>query len=144
MEKVRLPSEKFDFSNEFDYPAVNQIFHIHAFFLQKYFASGPGKQDISSLVLEWTNQHGCGKDDKKNNRKTNCDFIIQYMIRDDLRDGINTQTQDFTDNKDNGTWVFFFRYVRGCLFYWYVCSWVFFSVFTWVLVPNILYCCLDF
>ena len=83
-------------------------------FLQKYFASGPGSGDISSLVLEWTNQHGCGKDDKKNNRKVNCDFIIQYRVDNELRDGINTQTQDFTDNKANGMFSLFVVFESYC------------------------------
>ncbi|MDP2438096.1 MAG: hypothetical protein Q8P67_20325, partial [archaeon] len=41
----------------------------------------------SILSVEWTNQHACGS-----NRKVRCEHILQYMCRDDLRDGTTTNT----------------------------------------------------
>ena len=44
----------------------------------------------------------------------NCDFIIQYRVDNELRDGINTQTQDFTDNKANGMFSLFVVFESYC------------------------------
>ncbi len=35
----------------------------------------------SKLKIEWTNQHSC------NDKVSNCEFILQYMCEDSLRDG---------------------------------------------------------
>ena len=32
------------------------------------------------MIVEWTNQHGCGGNDDTNPSKLNCDITIQYMI----------------------------------------------------------------
>lgn len=40
----------------------------------QYYASGPSKAEQSKLIVEWTNQHGCG-----GNPKTNCNLVVQMM-----------------------------------------------------------------
>ena len=77
------------------------------------------------MIVEWTNQHGCGGNDDTNPSKLNCDITIQYMIPepkyddayDDettepkskyvFRDGTSTSRQGFRlrrrrDNKSRG------------------------------------------
>ncbi|XP_067684974.1 protein DD3-3-like [Haliotis asinina] len=76
----------------------------------KYFQSGPVKTlqngaGESRLVLEWTNQHGCGGNEDDSPQKQNCALILQYLCQDDvdtptgsadtLRNGVKTQTQDY-------------------------------------------------
>ena len=79
---------------------------------QQYYASGPTTNEGTKLMVEWTNQHGCGED----HSKMNCNVVIQYMCqsngtdedyppsnsRDEetilkrvfyLRDGVSTDTQ---------------------------------------------------
>jgi len=69
----------------------------------------------SELSVEWTNQHGCGGNEKNDPHKLNCDIILQYMCQttdgaqggdgklkapqagvipgaESLRDGFTTQT----------------------------------------------------
>jgi len=74
---------------------------------QKYFQSG---RDVdTNLVIEWTNQHGCGGNENNDPHKLNCNIVIQYMVQDydgnqgvtqalrfeRLRNGRNTQTQNY-------------------------------------------------
>jgi len=81
----------------------------------KYFASGATAKDVSTLIVEWTNQHGCGGNDDTNPSKLNCDVTIQYMIPEPkydgaydtagkfmFRDGTNTNQQNFNANNRNG------------------------------------------
>ena len=55
----------------------------------------------SMLPIEWTNQHGCGAE----NNKLDCDVVLQIMFDDSsnridsLRDGVNTDTQEFNPNQ---------------------------------------------
>lgn len=42
-----------------------------------------GDQGKSFLTVEWTNQHGCGGDQKNLQQKQNCALILQYMCQDD-------------------------------------------------------------
>jgi len=48
--------------------------------LQKFFQSGRdgGRSD---LVVEWTNQHGCGGDEDDDPHKLNCNMVLQYMCQ---------------------------------------------------------------
>lgn len=47
---------------------------------QKYFQSG---RDVdTNLVIEWTNQHGCGGNENNDPHKLNCNIVIQYMVQD--------------------------------------------------------------
>jgi hypothetical protein len=39
----------------------------------------------SQLRLEWTNQHSC------NSKLSNCEFVLQYMCADSIRDGSDTR-----------------------------------------------------
>ena len=74
--------------------------------LQRHFQSGPSSGGKSTLLLEWTNQHGCGGNENTDPHKLNCNHVIQYMCqpqqggptddRDKLRNGANTNTQDFS------------------------------------------------
>lgn len=89
-----------------------RIYHM------QYYASGPTTNEGTKLMVEWTNQHGCGED----HSKMNCNVVIQYMCQsngtdedyphsngsDDekiikrvfyLRDGVSTDTQKFSDPK---------------------------------------------
>ena len=47
--------------------------------LQQYYASGPTDAEASKLIVEWTNQHGCGGN-KDSPHKTNCNIVIQVSI----------------------------------------------------------------
>lgn len=51
----------------------------------------------SKLKIEWTNQHSC------NNKISNCEFILQYMCDDSIRDGSDTRTIPENDNQCQGT-----------------------------------------
>ena len=50
-------------------------------FLQHYFQSGSAAGGTSSLVVEWTNQHGCGGDEDSDPHKLNCNIVLQYMCQ---------------------------------------------------------------
>ncbi|XP_078001277.1 protein DD3-3-like [Glandiceps talaboti] len=70
----------------------------------QYFQSS--SQAESELMLEWTNQHGCGGSEDTDPHKTNCNLVLQYMCQDDvnsakgtadtLRNGENTDTPQHT------------------------------------------------
>lgn len=59
------------------------------------------------MSTEWTDQHGCGGSEDSDPTKQNCDLILQYMCQpktdykdsdlDRLRDGLTTETQDYTE-----------------------------------------------
>ena len=57
----------------------------------------------SSLLLEWTNDMGCGTNDGGDNAqdRVNCNAVVQYMCRppnddlDDMRDGFSHRTQGY-------------------------------------------------
>ncbi|XP_072025685.1 LOW QUALITY PROTEIN: protein DD3-3-like [Amphiura filiformis] len=80
----------------------------------EYFMSGNYKQytdgeGVSQLVIEWTNQHGCGGNEDSDPHKLNCNMVIQYLCHEDnlgaadtdrLRDGTSTDTQKHTRIKD--------------------------------------------
>jgi len=84
----------------------------------EYFMSGANSGDLSKLLVEWTNQHGCGGNEDNNPHKLNCNLVIQYMVEDTandaaydasntkykMRDGVTTNTQNFnaagSRNKD--------------------------------------------
>ena len=44
----------------------------------------------SQLMVEWTNQHGCGPDSKQ--RNVHCELILQYTCGEQVRDGLTTGT----------------------------------------------------
>ena len=50
-------------------------------FFQKYFQSGADSKAVSELLLEWTNQHGCGGDVNTDPHKQNCNIVLQYMCQ---------------------------------------------------------------
>lgn len=63
----------------------------------RYFQSGPTGQGKSHLRVEWTNQHGCGKNTADDPIKVNCQMVLQYMCQPDdanlapadkIRDGV--------------------------------------------------------
>ena len=75
------------------------------------------------MIVEWTNQHGCGGNDDTNPSKLNCDITIQYMIPEPkydnaytetgkfmFRDGTSTNTQDFNNNNPNRNNGIFFNF----------------------------------
>jgi hypothetical protein len=58
------------------------------------------------LKIEYTQQHGCGGRSTVDTLKTNCVNVLQYMCQDAntdtndldlLRDGINTNQQDYSN-----------------------------------------------
>ena len=71
----------------------------------KYFQSGSA--GASYLKVEWTDQHGCGGNENTDPTKQNCMLALQYMCQpatdyasdnlDRVRDGLNTQTQDYSN-----------------------------------------------
>jgi len=72
----------------------------------KYFQSGP--DSTSELVIEWTNQHGCGVNDIKNPNKLNCQILLQFMCQDEgteetekLRDGTDSNDLQFNSGNQN-------------------------------------------
>ena len=50
--------------------------------LQKYFQSGDSAGQESELLIEWTNQHGCGGNQDNDPHKLNCNLVLQYMVLD--------------------------------------------------------------
>jgi hypothetical protein len=86
----------------------------------EYFMSGVNSGDITKMLIEWTNQHGCGGNEDNNPHKLNCNLVVQYMTEDaakaakdvaytdaakyKMRDGLNTNQQNFnaaaSQNKD--------------------------------------------
>ena len=36
----------------------------------------------TNLLIEWTNQHGCGGNEDNDPHKLNCNIVIQYMVQD--------------------------------------------------------------
>jgi hypothetical protein len=44
----------------------------------------------SQLMVEWTNQHGCGPDSKQ--RNVHCELVLQYTCGDQIRDGLTTES----------------------------------------------------
>ncbi|KAL4227006.1 hypothetical protein ACF0H5_014982 [Mactra antiquata] len=76
-----------------------------------YFQSGPNVnrktlQGGSQLVIEWTNQHGCGGNEDTDPQKQNCNMVLQYMCEDavenipplkqQMKDGTSTNTMEYT------------------------------------------------
>uniref|UniRef100_H2Z107 Uncharacterized protein n=1 Tax=Ciona savignyi TaxID=51511 RepID=H2Z107_CIOSA len=66
----------------------------------------------SELVVEWTNQHGCGGNEDTNPHKLNCNFVLQFMCQDDnpaaapddsitIRNGQATNTQSYNKPSAN-------------------------------------------
>jgi hypothetical protein len=89
----------------------------------QYYASGPTEDEASKLIVEWTNQHGCGGN-ADSPHKTNCNIVIQMMCMsngteenypegtgDDedsimernlyIREGVNTNTQNYDQPNTN-------------------------------------------
>lgn len=44
----------------------------------------------SQLMVEWTNQHGCGPDSKQ--RNVHCELVLQYTCGEQVRDGLTTES----------------------------------------------------
>ena len=76
----------------------------------KYFQSGADAEtDRSELLIEWTNQHGCGVNEADNPNKLNCQILLQFMCCDEdrcddrdvegdvLRDGTNLQDLQYQE-----------------------------------------------
>ena len=62
------------------------------------------------MKIEYTQQHGCGGRSTVDTLKTNCVNVLQYMCQDAntdsndlnlLRDGINTNQQDYSNANAN-------------------------------------------
>jgi len=71
-------------------------------FRMKYFMSE--EANPTYFPVEWTNQHGCGKNTAGDPNKLNCNMVLQFMCTpedgttekaDQLRDGTTTQRQGF-------------------------------------------------
>lgn len=58
------------------------LYHLLSISLQKYFQSGSNAGQDSTLVVEWTNQHGCGGREGDDSHKLNCNLVLQYMVQD--------------------------------------------------------------
>jgi plastocyanin len=63
----------------------------------------------SKLQVQWTNQHGCGGNEKDNSNKLNCNMVLQFACNTDatqlqpalkvmLKDGRNTNAPDTSDS----------------------------------------------
>jgi len=65
----------------------------------------------SQLHLEWTNQHGCGGNEKNDTQKMNCNMVIQYacdqtidgILDVEIKDGGNTNTPGEPNALNDGT-----------------------------------------
>ena len=57
---------------------------VNGLTFQKYWQSGESAD--TNLVIEWTNQHGCGGNEDNDPHKLNCNIVIQYMVIDYDRD----------------------------------------------------------
>jgi len=101
--------------DRYDGPAGNdesKQYHMEYFMSSRLLNSGQG---ISTLAIEWTNQHGCGGDEDSNPNKLNCNMVFQYMCEPDadvsgasdivkksqMRDGTTTNRQNYR-NAPNG------------------------------------------
>ena len=71
---------------------MQQPWYTGYHFLQHYFQSGNASDGISNLVVEWTNQHGCGGDEDNDPHKLNCNLVLQYMCQP----GDETDTRKFS------------------------------------------------
>lgn len=71
------------------FTSENQIYYM------KYFQSGSTEGEDTTLLIEWTNQHGCGGNQDTDPHKLNCNLVLQYMVQD--YDGTS---QDVTDTND--------------------------------------------
>ena len=61
----------------------------------QYYASGGNSKEDSKLLVEWTNQHGCGESEKNN-----CNVVIQYMCQS------NGTDEDYPSSSRRGEeWV---------------------------------------
>ena len=66
---------------------------------------------VSSLKVEWTNQHGCGGNEDDNPNKLNCHIVLQFMnepvassaanSRFSMKDGTTTQRQNYQQPQSN-------------------------------------------
>ena len=65
----------------------------------RFFQSG-SKGGKSQIRVELTAQHGCGGDDSTSSdqSKLNCAIVVQYACSEQFRDGLNTNTQPYTEN----------------------------------------------
>ncbi|XP_045164197.2 protein DD3-3-like isoform X2 [Mercenaria mercenaria] len=76
-----------------------------------YFQSGPSANKATGeggtqLVMEWTNQHGCGGNEDTDPQKQNCNMVLQFMcedakenipaLKEQMRDGTSTSTMEYT------------------------------------------------
>lgn len=91
-------------------------------YAMQFYASGPTAEEASKMVVEWTNQHGCGKQDSPH--KTNCNLVLQMMCQSQgsesdyptgqgngatdvternfyMRDGTTTNTQNYNQPNVN-------------------------------------------
>nr|XP_039273175.1 protein DD3-3-like [Styela clava] len=87
----------------------------------EYFQSSanvrPGTDSLSGrseLVVQWTNQHGCGGNEDTDPHKLNCNIVLQYLCQDDvdsaalddgftLRNGISTDSQNYNNIASTST-----------------------------------------
>lgn len=80
--------------------------------------SGNGNNDVTELIVEWTNQHGCGDNDRRfDPSKLNCNIVIQYMeqdasmntnSKDRMRDGTTTNQQAYSNIPGESRFRFYF------------------------------------
>uniref|UniRef100_A0A0L8HLP4 Protein DD3-3 n=1 Tax=Octopus bimaculoides TaxID=37653 RepID=A0A0L8HLP4_OCTBM len=88
---------------------ANRLFDSQKYFQSASISRTDPKKGNTFLKLEWVNQHGCGVDDEMDPNKKRCNLVLQYMCQkmnpddklDTLRDGVNTNKQNFNENQAN-------------------------------------------
>ena len=78
----------------------------------RFFQSGAdAKSSPTSLVIEWTNQHGCGTTDAENPNKLNCDIVAQFTCGQHLKDGTDTGNLQFDGPREEYVY-------KNCIYIW--------------------------
>ena len=111
--------------------------------MRYYQSGGDPSKSPSELLIEWTNQHGCGTNDAKNPNKLNCDVVAQFTCGEHLRDGTDLNNLQFTVPRA-GLVTFLDscgKYIDGLMEYFYETEWliemnVLFLSIDWICIWN--------
>lgn len=57
----------------------------------------------SEITIQWTNQHGCGKDSQNDPLKMNCNMVLQYRCQDDIEDAAPRNLFTMRNGKSTST-----------------------------------------
>ena len=78
-----------------EFPISNHLSMFPHFQMRHFQSGGDPSKSPSELLIEWTNQHGCGTTDAQNPNKLNCDLVAQFTCGDHLKDGTDSGNLQF-------------------------------------------------